>query len=375
MTALEPHLRQTAALIQARIDQWGLVPHVLRDALGDASPAEVALALDALCRVELGAPIAASTFFEASVGSVHGLRLRDGRELVVKLHAPHVSTRHLDAVQAAQRLLAAGGFPVPVPLLPPTPVGAGVATAESLLAGGEVPDGHRPEARRALASALARVVALCRPLTAEPGFREHAMTTPPDELWPRPHDGRFDFARSATGAEWIDAIAAAALPPQETDAGVDVVGHTDLRAEHVLLEGDVLTAVYDWDSLALYREPVLVGIVAHGFTANWRAPTGHRQFPALAEVRAYVADYERARGAPFTADERRMLDASLVYTMAYTARCEHTDAVLDFGRRARPATPPATVPEGGARAFLAAHAAELLGADVDLREAPRVGYS
>ena len=257
-----------------------------------------------------------------------------------------------------------------MPLLPPTTVGAGVATAESLLVGGEVPDGHRPEARRVLASALARVIELCRPLTAEPGFREHAMATPPDELWPRPHDGRFDFARSAAGAEWIDAVAAAALPPQETGAGVDVVGHEDLRAEHVRLAGGALTAVYDWDSLALRREPVLVGIVAHGFTANWRAPAGHRQFPTLAEMRAYVADYEAARGAPFAADERRMLDASLVYTMAYTARCEHSDAVLDFGRRARPAAPPATVPEGGARAFLAAHAAELLDVDVDAARDP-----
>jgi hypothetical protein len=50
--------------------------------------------------------------------------------------------------------------------------------------------------------------------------------------------------------------------------------------------------------------------------------------------------------------------------MAYTARCEHSDLRTEFGRRAPApwgATEPAGVPAGGARAFLAAHAADLLG--------------
>jgi hypothetical protein len=52
--------------------------------------------------------------------------------------------------------------------------------------------------------------------------------------------------------------------------------------------------------------------------------------------------------------------------MAYTARCEHSDVVTDMGRRAPAAgggTRPAAVAGGGARAFLAVHAAELLGTE------------
>ena len=47
--------------------------------------------------------------------------------------------------------------------------------------------------------------------------------------------------------------------------------------------------------------------------------------------------------------------------MAYSARCGHSDALTDMGRRPprRAASP--EIPEGTGQAFLAAHAEELLG--------------
>ena len=50
--------------------------------------------------------------------------------------------------------------------------------------------------------------------------------------------------------------------------------------------------------------------------------------PTLAELDAFVADYEAARGARFDAGERRVLVAGQHWVAAYGARCQHSDDVL-----------------------------------------------
>jgi hypothetical protein len=305
----------------------------------------------------------------ASVGSVHGVRLDDGRRVVVKIHPLRASVGYLEAMQTAQRRLAAAGFPAPSPLAPPTALGHGIAIAETLLDRGETPDGHDPAQRRAMAAGLAELVALARPLTALEALRESIMAVAPGALWPRPHDDRFDFDATADGAEWVDRIAIAARAIRDREpAGAEVVGHTDWRAQHLRFADGRLTAVHDWDSLAILPEPALVGSVAHAFPADWAAAEPPRG-PACEDALAFIADYEAAReGGPFSEREREVARAALVWTMAYTARCEHSDERTDMGRHA-PApwseTGPAGVPAGGARAFLAAHAAELLGTGVE----------
>jgi hypothetical protein len=332
---------------------------VLRELLADPSPAGIAAALDAWCRQALGAGIAASELFYASVGSVHGLRLDDGRRVVVKLHRPGTSARFIRCVQTVQRRLADDGFPAPEPLAGPAPFGSGIASAEALLDDGEHTDAHDPAVRQAMAAALARLVALCRPLTSLDGLRENPMTRAADRLWPTPHEGRFNFEATAVGAEWLDRLATRARVICDRDVGDLVVGHTDWRAQHLRFSAGRLTAAYDWDSLSIVREPQLVGIVAHGFTADWERAGGGPQLPSLEEALAFASEYADARGAPFTAEEDAVLRASLAYTMAYTARCEHSDALTDMGRR--PAEPGAVAaPARSARAFLAAHAEELL---------------
>jgi hypothetical protein len=218
-----------------------------------------------------------------------------------------------------------------------------------------------------MAAGLAELVALARPLAALRGLRESIMAVRRGALWPTPHDGRFDFEGTSAGAEWIDRIATAARAIRDRDgAGDEVVGHADWRAEHLRFAAGRLSAVHDWDSLAVGREPALVGSVAHMFTANWAAPDGPHM-PTKKEALRFVADYESARDrGPFGDREREVARAGLVYAMAYTARCEHSDVVTDMGRRAPAAgggTRPAAVAGGGARAFLAVHAAELLGTE------------
>ena len=117
----------SADLVADRFEEWGFVPHIVRAVFPDGSAAGVASALDDFCRRQLGAGVEAAEFFEASVGSVHGLRLDDGRRVVVKVHAPRTSVRFLAAVQAVQRHLADRGFPAPVPLVGPVAFGRGTA--------------------------------------------------------------------------------------------------------------------------------------------------------------------------------------------------------------------------------------------------------
>ncbi|MCU0687336.1 MAG: hypothetical protein MUF34_34675 [Polyangiaceae bacterium] len=119
-------------------------------------------------------------------------------------------------------------------------------------------------------------------------------------LWPTPYSKLFDFDATARGAEWIDDVAAAARAV--APAGAIVIGHADWRAEHVRFRGDTVAVAYDWDSLARDRETALVGSCAHAFPANW-AREGRTQAPTLDEARAFVADYEAARGQPFGRDE------------------------------------------------------------------------
>ena len=82
-------------------------------------------------------------------------------------------------------------------------------------------------------------------------------------------------------------------------------------------------ATYDWDSLAFRTETELVGGSAHGFTADWTRE-GVRRIPTADDIRAYIADYEYARGRSFTKRERQSVFAACVYSIAYGARCTHS---------------------------------------------------
>jgi hypothetical protein len=212
-----------------------------------------------------------------------------------------------------------------------------------------------------MAASLARLVERCRPLATLPGLGENAMRIPPGELWPIPHEGRFDFAGTTPGAEWIDDVARQARKILDGNpSGDTVVGHTDWRAQNMRFAGDQISAIYDWDSLAIEREPALVGSAAHGFTSNWAQPPTGRQFPTLEEAETFIDDYEHARNAAFSLAERRAARAALVYSMAYTARCEHSDALTDFGRHPPLTTDQFSVSADEAKLFLTDHATHLL---------------
>jgi hypothetical protein len=74
-----------------------------------------------------------------------------------------------------------------------------------------------------------------------------------DDLWPEPHDLRFDFPGTAAGAAWIDDTARSARATLVAAALPDVVGHLDWRVQNLAFADCTVSAVYDWDSVALER--------------------------------------------------------------------------------------------------------------------------
>jgi hypothetical protein len=255
--------------------------------------------------------------FRVSIGGMFGVELRDGSRIALKIHTAAYPTSYLVAAQRVQEHLWLRGFPCPRPL--------GVrarATLEEWRDEGDYRDGHKPEVRRGLASTLARLIQLTNELRPLPRL-ERGFSFPPGEgpLWPTPHNVLFDFEATSAGAKWIDEIALASRRIRDEPVGREVVGHGDWVANHVRFDGEQPCLAYDWDSLETDREPNLLGCSAATFTYNEQLPVELE--PTVAETRAFVADYEAARGGPLTADERRATHAAAVYVRAYATRCAH----------------------------------------------------
>lgn len=288
-------------------------------------------------------------FVHPGVGLVVGLDLEDGRGAVLKVHRWHVSVDGLAAVQTVQRELADRGLPAPRPLAAPARLGRGLATLEELRAGDRA-DGHDPRVRRSVAAGLARFISAASRITPMPSVGRGSLAPVGGALWTEPHDLRFDFERTASGAEWIDDLARRARATLTALELPDVVAHFDWRVENLGFRGSEIVAVYDWDSVALAPEPVAVGQAAAAFSTDWG--TGHSTLPSVAEMRSFVADYAVERGRTFATEERAALDAANLLLCAYSARCEHSD------QRLRPELVPP--PEQGWRALLRRRATEPL---------------
>jgi aminoglycoside phosphotransferase (APT) family kinase protein len=300
--------------------------HLEERLLGTSDPATIEQRLADLC-APLGA-IRGGLFYEAGVGLVVGLRLVDDRSVVVKLHWWNASHERLAACLAVQAHLHDAGVPAPRPQLPVMPLGAGFATVEELLTG-DVADGHRAEVRTAMAVQLHQLIESTRSLPTPDALDPvWCQASPESPLFPTPHDTRFDFEASADGAEWIDELGRQGFERlRRAEPLPRVIGHTDWRVQNMAFDGERIVAIYDWDSVAVAPEPVFVGSAAAVFPTDWRVPHPDPP-PTVDQMHSFVADYETARGHPFSAAEREVLDAANLAGLAYSARCQHSDIVL-----------------------------------------------
>jgi len=312
--------------LQKEIQTWG-TPFVELDCFGTDNPGQIAAMINAFCHAHLGSGIRGYFFYRASVGSTHGVQLEDDRGVVIKVRPPaetNPNLRHarqsLETICHAMRWLAELGYPCPAPILGPAPLANGLATIEELLERGQRGNGFEPECRKLIASGFAELMDRLRSFPGDASCLKHFRRG--NSLYPQPHSKLFDFEKTAAGAEWIDSFARRARQA-EAHEGKPVLGHVDWRVEHLRFEDGKIVATYDWDSLAFRPETELVGLSAHGFTADW-ALEGVRRIPTVDDIRAYVADYEEARGCPFSKRERQSLFAHCVYFIAYGARCTHS---------------------------------------------------
>lgn len=276
--------------------------------------------LDDWCEQWLGARPTGILFRARHLSSVTGLRLADGRAVVVKTRPP--AERIRGCVEVQRRLWRAG-FPCPEPLVGPVGLGALVATAEAFVPGGTQlePTADSP---RLFAEALAQVIRLAPPVDAVPSL----APTPPwvgwnhDQpgTWPRPDDRDADL-NASTGPAWLDDVGRRVRRRLQGYSGPAIVGHADWESQNLRWLGRRLHVVHDWDSVVSLPEPAIVGAAAAVFPATG----GPDEAASLEESAAFLAAYEDAHGRAWSADEREVCWAAGLWVRAFNDRKEAVD--------------------------------------------------
>jgi Phosphotransferase enzyme family len=238
-----PGLVATDALGRRGRWQDGLVPETHRPTVGMDTLTE-------WCRHWLGAPPAAELFGTGYLSAVTGLRLTDGREVVVKVRR---SIPRLTGCAIVHRAMWRAGFPCPEPLVDLQPLNGYVASAEVLVA--DIDDSPDGDVAALSAAALARLVELAPSpgsvpsLTPSPSWVGWDHTEP--GLWPRPEDRDTDL-NTYSEPHWLDRVAVAVRDRLLAGAGAGdlVIGHGDWWPGNLRWQRSELHAVHDWDSAA-----------------------------------------------------------------------------------------------------------------------------
>lgn len=273
------------------------------------------------CLKQLGSPPAAELFTTGNLSAVTGLRLADGREVVVKVRP---ASPRVVACTEVQRRLFGSGYPCPEPLSAPAPLGSGMATAEAYVPGGAALPDTAP-ASRLSGRAFARLIeaaprpADVPPLVPAPSWA--AWDHPGPGLWPRPDESDVDL-NQAVGPEWIDQAGLRARDRLRTGPPGTAIGHTDWLAGNVRWSDDKLLVVHDWDSVAVGSEAVLAGFAAaqHATASPGRRPTAR-------ETSTFLDAYGDARGRPLSTSELQLAWAAGAWTLAYDAKYQHATGV------------------------------------------------
>jgi Ser/Thr protein kinase RdoA (MazF antagonist) len=304
---------------------------------GAVGAAEINAWLADTLRERLAVDVSEILFRAGRIDAVYGLLLADGRKVVLKVHRPPVDVSGLEAQREALAYLASTGYPAPEPVDGPVTRGGHVVTIETLLEQGTSADARVPGVRRALAAALVDHIRLLRDVDhlrtrLPPG---PAWTRYRDGPWPAPHDPIFDFTTTPEPWSWLDAFAREAAGELVALRGQDplVIGHGDWYDGNARVDGERIVAVFDWDLMA-ETEAVLAGLAATAYLAA--------AAPSPSQATAFLGDVEDARGAAFTATQRRAASAAGRWVLAFNARCQ----LSNLGNRAQidddeiPATSP-----------------------------------
>ncbi|MGW7533116.1 phosphotransferase [Amycolatopsis sp. NPDC054798] len=271
--------------------------------------------LSAWCRTHLGAAPVEVLFEARQISSVHGLRLADGRKVVVKARP---DDGRAEACVSAQSQLAERGFPCARPLTPVVAVGSLAVHAEEYRPGGEVIPGDSPEIARRYAEVFALLMTALDGISSAPPL--------PNPRWLRwghsgpglwPAIGFLDERDQRLVPEEVTKTAdrvrrrllAADLP--------NVLGHGDFEAQNLRWDTSEGWTVHDWDSLAWQPEAALAGAASGMFPST--TP------PMLAPIEssaAFLESYQDFRGRRFSLAEQEVAWAASLWPAAHNARWE-----------------------------------------------------
>ena len=268
--------------------------------------------LPAWCLDQLGVAPVDVLFQAQQVSMVFGLRLADGRDVVVKARAD--DGRAVSCVEAQARL-AERGFPGARPLTPVANVGSLAVHAEEFRPGGEALHGDSPDVAERCAKVFALLMAELASVTVAP-----PLPNPPWVRWDHTDAGLWpamDFLdnhdQSGVPGHVVEAaerarkrLLAASLPR--------VLGHADFEAQNLRWHGREVWAVHDWDSLAWQPEAALVGAASGAFARD-----GPPALAPLESSEAFLTAYQEVRGRLFTAEELEVAWAASVWMAAYNA--------------------------------------------------------
>ncbi len=284
-----------------------MVPETRRPTVG-------ADALADWCTRWLGAPPAAELFGTGNLSTVKGLRLADGREVVVKVRP---SMPRLAGCAVVHRALWRAGFPCPEPLVDLQPLDGYAASAEAL-----VPDVDQPpdgELAALSAARLAHLVELAPgpgsvpSLTPSPSWVGWDHTEP--GLWPTSEDVDADL-NAYPEPQWLDRVAAAVRDRLRTYARDPVIGHGDWHPDNLRWQGRKLIAVHDWDSVISQPEPAIAGFAAVSFLGI--DPPG--PLASVEDSAAFLDAYQQARGCRWTSEDCAAFWAAGLWQRAVDAK-------------------------------------------------------
>ena len=285
--------------------------------VGDRSFEEIERWLEELTLEQLGARCGGGLFAMKSVGAVFGIVLENGEPAVLKLFNQNYTFTQLAATHRCMTSAAAQGYPVPRLRSELFEASPGIWGAFYAYLDGDQRDAHLPVVRRELARSLAELTALLAPLDAS----ELPLTpTRLEALWPPPHRVWDHVELDDDESRFIDGHATAAQRAIKKSKLPLVVTHLDWGVKNVRFRDDTVCAVYDWDSLHAASEAECAGRAAAQFTAQWDIPA--LLTPTPDEAKAFLEDYQTARGKRFSRAERTVAAASARYLVAHVARQE-----------------------------------------------------
>jgi Phosphotransferase enzyme family len=258
-------------------------------------------------------------FRSGYLSAVIGLRLADGRQVVVKVRPDSPRTA---ACLDVQRRMFQAGYPCPRPLTGAVAFGGDVATAEAHVPGGAMLP-SADHAAGAFAEAFARLIRLApRPAevsTLDPAPSWAAWNHAGHGLWPRPEQDPDVNLNEAAGAQWIDDAGRRARDRLQASGAEAVIGHCDWLAGNLRWSGDALLVVHDWDSVTADSEAVLVG-----FAAALYSTVSVHELATAEDTERFLVAYCQARGRELSTDELQRAWAAGVWTRAYDAKYQHT---------------------------------------------------